>query len=151
MPKSAVKPYQNVLNYFKTANVTEASIVLDLVKVEMKDRQAKEAAAQAEAAKPVTAKAPAAPVADKPRTVKMSTKQPAPKPAATAVQKKKPGPKPGSHRKPRQVAAEAPPQVPDAIAEPEQFAPVSDPLDFEPAGEGEQAPQTQEDFDLANA
>ncbi len=147
MPKSAIKPYQTVLNYFKTASVTEASIVLDLVKAEMKDRQAKESAAQAEAAKPVVAKAPAA----KPVAAKTTTKQPAPKPApVAAAPKKKPGPKPGSHRK---AKVEAPPQVPDAIAAPPAPpAPEVDPLDgFEPIGDGEQEPQTQEDFDLANA
>lgn len=122
MPKSTIKPYQRVLDYFKTASITEASIVLDLVKDEVKARQAKEAQAQAEASKP----APAA----------VDKTKPGPKPQAKAapapVAKKKPGPKPGSKRK-AQVAQEpatepeAPPQVPD-LQEPDLFDPADQEL-----------------------
>lgn len=132
MPRSQRKPFESVLEYFRTADITEATVVHTLVTQGLKERQAAAAAAAA-IPTPTASQAARAATASigKPKSVKgKSTAGPKAAPAQAAADKparRKPGPKPGSHR--RKVAA-----APAPAAETEQ------PLAFEPAGDAADLP-----------
>lgn len=100
MARVATKPHERVLEYFRTADLAQAELVLDLAKAELKRR------ADMPALKPATEvtyrTAPAAKTAT-------------PKTAPVTKARKKPGPKPGSKRRPRQSHMDIPPADPPLL------------------------------------
>ncbi len=98
MARVATKPHERVLEYFRTADIGQAELVLDLAKAELKRR------AELPASKPA-ATSPA----------KATTKTAAPKVAPVPKARKKPGPKPGSKRQPRQSHMDIPPAAPPLL------------------------------------
>lgn len=88
MARVATKPHERVLEYFRTADLAQAELVLDLAKAELKRR----------------ADMPALPA-----TIAPAAKAAAPKTAPVVKARKKPGPKPGSKRRPRQSHMDIPP------------------------------------------